>query len=78
MAEYVNTLKLDADVEDMINAVDNGNLMLALRALVAASTELGINVSVVPDHEDSESVHVSNGEFGFILHGNNAMSHLGG
>ena len=78
MAEYVNNLKLDADVENLINAVDDGRLADALRALVAASTQLGVDVSLAPDDEGSDSIHVSNGDFGFTLHGNNAMSHLGG
>ena len=78
MTEYVNTLELDADVEDLLNAVDNGTVADALRALVAASSQLGTEVTVVPDDEGSDSVHVSNGDFGFTLHGNNAMSHLGG
>lgn len=67
-------------VENLLTAVDSGNLADALRALVAASNQLGSQaVTIVPDDEkDSDSVHVSNGDFGFTLHGNGAMTHLGG
>jgi hypothetical protein len=76
--EYVNVLELDADVENLLNAVDDGRIDDALRALVSASDNLGLEVRVTCDAHDSNSLYVSNGNFGFTLHDNGCLTHIGG